>query len=151
MGVGREGLIWGVAFCQNPKIQGGSLRRAMGRASGRRVCTSQGPKARGARCVNGSQFSLLKIYVVSGTSSPPKMACESSPSPVYWSYSCLKVVAFSYNLPLSFSSLVVSLPYVYKYAFLFVKHSPSDSCLPLTCFSLLLNPLARPDCNHGPL
>ena len=90
---------WGVAFCQNPKIQGGSLRRAMGRASGRRVCTSQGPKARGAWCVNGSQFSLLKIYVVSGTSSPPKTACESSSSPVYWSHFCLKVVAFSYNPP----------------------------------------------------
>ena len=150
MGVGREELIGGWHFVRTLKYKGSSLRRAMGRASGRRVCTSQGPKARGARCVNGSQFSLLKIYVVSGTSSPPKMACESSPSPVYWSYSCLKVVAFSYNLPLSFSSLV-SLPYVYKYAFLFVKHSPSDSCLPLTCFSLLLNPLARPDCNHGPL
>ena len=50
---------------------------------------------------------------------------------------------------LSFSSLV-SLPYVYKYVFLFVKYSPSDSSLPLTCFfSLLLNSLARPDCNHG--
>lgn len=129
-------------------------QRAVGRASGRGVCTGHSPEAR--RWVSGCPVVPHLKLVFQNPPAPRRWSPSLHPLPFSsLPHLCLlvpsspKIVAFAYNLSLT-CSLIAALPYFCKHTLLFVTHSSRLISGP-DCFPLLLRLLERPDCGHDPL
>ena len=83
MGVGRGELTGWWCFVRTPKYKGCSLGSAMEEHHAEEYAQARVPKQEEPDVFMDPSFPSLKFYVVSGTSLPHNMACESSSSPLF--------------------------------------------------------------------